>query len=100
MDDWRGLRTFQVELIELEVQMSFTVDQIRDEALRLPIQERARLAGDLISSLDDLEDVDQAAVDAAWAEEIQRRVNEIRGGKVELLDGNTVMSELRRQFRK
>lgn len=29
-------------------------------------EDRARLAGELIESLDELDEVDQAAVDAAW----------------------------------
>lgn len=80
--------------------MSFTVEQIRSEALRLSPEERARLAGELIASLDDLVDVDQAAVDAAWAEEVRRRVHEIREGNVELRDGEEVMRELRQRFKK
>lgn len=79
--------------------MAFTVEQIRNEALRLSPEERARLAGDLIDSLDELDEVDLAAVDAAWRAEVRRRVEASREGTVELLDGDEVMLKLRQRFR-
>lgn len=80
--------------------MAFTVEQVRNEALRLSARERARLAGDLIDSLDELDEVDQAVVDAAWRAEVRRRVEASREGKVELLDGDEVMQKLRQRFKK
>jgi len=78
--------------------MSLTIGRIRSEALRLPPEDRARLAGELINSLDELDEVEQAGVDAAWAEEIRRRVEQVRERKVELVDGEEVMKELRSRF--
>jgi putative addiction module component (TIGR02574 family) len=80
--------------------MSFTVEQIRGEALRLSAEDRARLARELIESLDELEDVDQAAVDAAWAEEVERRLKDFDSGRIEPLDGEQVMRGLNERFRK
>jgi len=50
------------------------------EALKLPAQDRAAVAGQLLRSLD--EQVDEDA-EAAWVEEIGRRVRELDSGAVE-----------------
>ncbi|MGE3842913.1 MAG: addiction module protein [Vicinamibacterales bacterium] len=51
--------------------------QLLAEALRLPAEERAALAGELIQSLDS--DVDEDA-EAAWSAEIRRRVERLDAG--------------------
>jgi len=53
--------------------------ELLKKALALPEKERADLAGSLINSLD--ETVDENA-EAAWQEEIARRLEEVRSGKV------------------
>ncbi len=53
--------------------------ELLKEALALPEKERADLAGSLIDSLDSAVD---ANTEAAWQEEIVRRLEEIRSGKV------------------
>ena len=50
------------------------------------------LADHLLASLDG---PNQEEIDAAWAEEAERRMREIDEGKVELIDGELVMRELR-----
>jgi putative addiction module component (TIGR02574 family) len=57
--------------------MNTTVKRLLDEALQLPETERADLAGSLIESLDPQGDED---ADAAWAEEIGRRVRDLDTG--------------------
>ena len=52
--------------------------ELLKKALVLPDKERADLAGSLIESLDDT--VDENA-EAAWQEEILRRLEEVRSGK-------------------
>jgi putative addiction module component (TIGR02574 family) len=52
------------------------------EALELPSEARAALAGSLIDSLDD--QVDEGA-EAAWDAEIARRIRELDEGKVKLV---------------
>jgi putative addiction module component (TIGR02574 family) len=49
------------------------------KALNLPLAERAELAGSLIESLDESDDV---SVQAAWDTEIVRRMEDLRSGKV------------------
>jgi putative addiction module component (TIGR02574 family) len=54
-------------------------EELLKKALALPEKERADLAGSLINSLD--ETVDENA-EAAWQEEVGRRLEELRSGKV------------------
>ena len=65
--------------------------QLLLEALRLPKEERAALAGELLESLDSEVDPD---VEAAWAMEIRARVNEIESGRAK----TTPWSEARRRI--
>lgn len=69
--------------------------EILSAALSLPPYERAMLADRLLESLDG---PNQKAIDAAWAEEAERRIREIAEGKVETIDGELVMRELRSRF--
>lgn len=56
--------------------------EILNEALKLPADARAALAGTLIDSLDDSVDAD---AESAWETEIARRLREIDEGKVKLI---------------
>ncbi|MFZ4702637.1 MAG: addiction module protein [Candidatus Methylumidiphilus sp.] len=57
-----------------------TIQTIEQEALNLPIEDRARLAERLLSSLDDLT---EAEAEKLWLMEAQRRADEIDQGLVE-----------------
>jgi putative addiction module component (TIGR02574 family) len=54
--------------------------QLFEEAMRLPPEARAALAGELIDSLDG-NDVDEDA-EAEWSAEITRRLHEVDSGAV------------------
>lgn len=69
-----------------------TAKEILDHALNLSPQERAQLARDIISSLDGGPDRD---AEKAWAQEIKRRVEEVRDGTVTLVDWDVVRQRLR-----
>ena len=56
--------------------------RLLEEALRLPAEARAALAGTLLESLDESSDED---AEAAWAEEISRRVQAIDSGEAKLV---------------
>jgi len=58
-------------------------DELLSAVLALPRAERAKLAQDLLRSLDESQDAD---LDAAWAVEIARRAREISSGTVEPVD--------------
>ncbi len=57
-------------------------EEVLREALKLPMEARAALAGSLLDSLDDMIDED---AEAAWDVEIARRVREIDEGRAELV---------------
>jgi putative addiction module component (TIGR02574 family) len=65
--------------------------QLLLEALRLPDEERAALAGELIDSLDSEVDAD---VEAAWAAEIRTRLNAVESGRATIVP----WSEARRRI--
>ena len=60
-------------------------------ALGLPEDERAKLANQLLESLDM---PDEEAFEA-WRLEIERRARDVLEGKIELLDYDEVMAEMR-----
>jgi len=68
-----------------------TKKELRELALALPPEERARLAHDIIASLDGPSDKDASA---AWAREIERRVREVRDGSVKLIPWKEVKARL------
>lgn len=53
-----------------------------NDALELPLDERAKLAAEIIESLDSQSDED---VDEAWAKEIERRIAEVDSGAVQMI---------------
>jgi putative addiction module component (TIGR02574 family) len=72
--------------------MSENFDEILSAALSLSPGARAMLAGHLLESLDA---ENQKRIDAIWGQEAERRMQEIREGKVQPIDGELVMRELR-----
>lgn len=74
--------------------MAKSVEQIEAELLNLPSRERARLAEVLISSLDE-----DPEVERAWSEEIARRAEELRSGKVKAIPAKQAFASLRSRFR-
>jgi putative addiction module component (TIGR02574 family) len=71
--------------------MSPTGQRLLEEALALPAQERADLAGTLLESLDQGED---EAVEDAWSEEIERRVEDVESGKVKTVPWSEARSRI------
>ncbi len=67
--------------------------------MRLPAKQRARLAHELIRSLEGEPPEDPAEVERAWAKEIDRRVREIDSGKAKLLDWADVRRDIDRTIR-
>ncbi len=61
--------------------MAKTADDLREEVLALPAQERARIASDLLASLDS-EAVDEVELDELWSAETQRRAAMLESGDV------------------
>lgn len=77
--------------------MSENFDEILSAALSLSPGARAMLASQLLESLDR---ENQKRIDAIWGEEAERRMQEIRDGKVQAIDGELVMRRLRERRRR
>ena len=75
--------------------MTDKTQAIVEQALKLSPTERADVAEQLLASLDEVPDTD---VEQAWQEEIQRRLQQVERGEVELMDSDTVMAELRKKL--
>jgi putative addiction module component (TIGR02574 family) len=72
--------------------MERSLKEVFQEAVQLPERDRATLAGLLIETLDPVSE--QSDVEAAWSEEIKRRLAEIAAGTVELIPWEEVRAEL------
>ena len=72
--------------------MSAKSDSVRDDALRLPEAERARLAAALLASLDgEAED----GVEAAWVAEVEKRKAQVARGEARLVPWEQVKAEVK-----
>jgi putative addiction module component (TIGR02574 family) len=80
----------QVAAWHIILDMTQEAHELLQKALALPEQERAELAGNLISSLDATVDQD---VDAAWQQEVLRRLHEIQSGKAETVSWEEVQQK-------
>jgi putative addiction module component (TIGR02574 family) len=67
-----------------------STDELVAELLRLPRPERARVAEQVLCSLEETED----AVSAAWADELTRRSREVAEGRVQVLDWDSVRADV------
>ena len=78
--------------------MRKAIDEVLADALRLDLGSRAKIVSELLASLDGPPDPD---AEAAWEEEIRRRVAEIEAGGAKLEPWDDVRrrieSELRRE---
>ena len=76
--------------------MNSRVAEVLDKAMALSSHERGLLIDRLVESLDDAPH--DEGVDQAWADEIKRRVDAIRAGKVKMIPGKQVLRELANEF--
>ena len=74
--------------------MSKPLKRLESEVLSLPHGQRAELACALLLSLDSATCEDPDAVEKAWAQEVERRVAELRSGAVKTIPGEQVFKEL------
>jgi putative addiction module component (TIGR02574 family) len=73
--------------------MTQEATELLKRALALTAEERAELAGSLLESLDDVHE-DPEAVEAAWNEEIARRIQDLDSGKVKPISLDTFRRKL------
>jgi hypothetical protein len=67
--------------------------ELLDEALELPLDDRAKMAAELLESLHETE----ADVEEAWANEIRNRVAAARAGELRSTDWRTVLERVERE---
>ena len=72
--------------------MALTIDDLFEQAMRLPPEARARLATLLIESLDDSV---LGPFDELWLTEAQRRLDDIRSGRVRTIPGDEALQSVR-----
>jgi putative addiction module component (TIGR02574 family) len=72
--------------------MAPEMSDILKKALALPPDDRAALAGSLLESLDG--HPPDPGIEAAWSEEIRRRIEEVDSGKVQLIPYEEVRRRL------
>jgi putative addiction module component (TIGR02574 family) len=72
--------------------MMRSAEKILQDALALPAEDRAAIAGTLIGSLDD--DVADEDVEALWSTEIARRIAEADAGKIQSVPWSVVRQRL------
>lgn len=64
--------------------------QLIDEAVSLPIEERALVVDSLLRSMNQPE----SEIDKKWASEAKRRLAEFRSGRVEAIPGEDVFAKI------
>jgi putative addiction module component (TIGR02574 family) len=79
-----------------EATMTTLVEELSQRARALSPEDRARLAEELLASLEEQVDPDS---EAAWELEIGRRVEEIKSGKAKLISAEEVFAETARIYK-
>jgi putative addiction module component (TIGR02574 family) len=78
------------------VEVDMAVKEFVEEALALPVEQRAQIADVLLQSLNRTD----PQIDAQWAEVAARRWAEIRSGTAKTTAGDGVFSRLREKYGK
>lgn len=74
--------------------MKPTVESVLKDAMTLSEGDRARLAAEILETMS--QSFDDTEVEAAWAEEIKARIEEIDSGKVEMIPWEQVQEDMRK----
>ncbi len=77
-------------------QMSPQAAELLEKAQALSAHDRGFIIHRLIQGLD--EGPAEEGVEAAWSDEVKRRVEEIQSGKVEMIPGEQVFREMAQEF--
>ncbi len=76
--------------------MSDVVTELAERARSLPAEQRARLAEQILSTLDPQDD----GVEQAWDQEIRKRIEEIDSGMVTAITANEAFAKVRKALRR
>ena len=77
--------------------MTAATTKLADQLLSLPCEDRIYLVDKLLKSLNA---PSKEEVDKAWAEESERRIDELESGKVQTIPGEEVFREIRKRLKK
>ena len=75
--------------------MTNLVEELSSRALQLPPEDRARLAEELLASL---QDDSESEVEAAWDREIELRLAQVKNAKARLVSAEDVHAEARKIY--
>ncbi|TLD70327.1 addiction module antitoxin RelB [Phragmitibacter flavus] len=75
--------------------MTSAAETLLENALRLPLEERCRIATRLIESVDEEDDLD---LSPEWQAEIDRRVESVRNGTAKLVPHEEVITSLKNKL--
>ena len=73
---------------------SVTREDLLSEALKLPLKERADLAGELLKTLEELTEAEHKEL---WLDVAERRLQEMRDGKVREIPAEEVFARARQR---
>ena len=76
--------------------MATTVDQLAEQAMKLPKESRAQLAELLVRSL---EGEELGGIEQLWITEAKRRRDEVRSGKAKTIPGEKALQQVRDSLR-
>ena len=79
--------------------MNRTLEQLRSEALRLPMEGRARLAATLLESLEGGAERVEREIEEMWANEAEQRLRRHEAGEVEAVPATEVLADIRQRIR-
>ena len=72
------------------------IKEIIEEAMSLPVEERAMVVDSLLQTLNPLD----AEIEIAWVKVAKRRLAELRSGSVKAVPGDEVFLKIRERFEK
>ena len=78
--------------------MSATLEKVAEEAKSLSLADRSALTRILIDSLDAEPAEDLAEVEQAWQAEVEKRVDEIKSGRVKTIPAHEAFAKLRAKY--
>ena len=74
--------------------MKATLEQVAEDISKLSPPDRLELLARLIRELESEENLAPAEIEAAWDQEISRRLEEIASGKVKLIPAEEVFAKI------
>ena len=77
--------------------MSSNLDELTADAMKLPLRDRVQLAQRLVSTIDDEVESD---TEALWFAEAERRLEELRSGKVQGIPAEDVFRSAREALKR